>query len=777
MFRPAPGRASFRNRTVQRLSFGLLGGIAVLASVGSVSAQNLPADTVTANDALARWGHSSCTASLPELSDGSISNPGVCFLPPVDPDYRMTFTFSPANDQFMTGINIWANAGNSMSDHELRQLDVEVDYFDPTTNSTETLQLDDVDIGDTIGFNDPRLVSFGGGTGLYRVSEVRIDDLVGLSENGRVVFRELQGVFATRPVSPEIAISSSESGAVADGGTDAQGTELAGAAKTVTFTVSNTGTDVLTFGGPPSVADETNLAGAVAVGPYGASGLAPGESTTFDVTYTPAADGPFGFVMQVPNNDSDEGAYEIAVSGVANEAPSVELASSLLASGGGFLVTATFSEAVVGMEADDFEVGNAVMSGFANPSADVYTIEVTPTDPALPIVVEVRANAVTDADGAPNAASSALSVLFLGTPTPVEIEELEAIIVEETVRDLRNGIRFNQRAVRDARARHAEYLRCRDLERDLQGRAAEEAHEVPEGCSDLVARDVAPVFDAEISATEDGVAGSGSFFSGRASHGGAQRRLVFGELSFHHYDDGDTAAAFDGRVAWERLVRDDVLLGLFVGANATFSDIEDSFSGTRTGYGVNAGAYFVDRITDNLYFDGFVSAGLGGNELDLGNGTLEVDGSYDTTSVQAGLSLAGQYSFQRFELHPEFSVAYGIASVGDADLVFSSAMGGSTETLSVDDVAVGLARFRPEFVFATDMASADITQSELAIAPSLLCETVRAGATRTDCGGGLELNWTVKSSDGLATLSANASREIVGGSTRDQLSVAFERRF
>ncbi|SIT07354.1 hypothetical protein SAMN05421759_1141, partial [Roseivivax lentus] len=49
------------------------------------------------------------------------------------------------------------------------------------------------------------------------------------------------------PPEPEIAVSSSESGALTDGGTDAQGSEPAGMAKSVTYTVTNSGTAALTI--------------------------------------------------------------------------------------------------------------------------------------------------------------------------------------------------------------------------------------------------------------------------------------------------------------------------------------------------------------------------------------------------------------------------------------------------------------------------------------------------------------------------------------------------
>lgn len=766
-----------------RHSLLLLALIALAASVTSAGAQSLPADSVTANDDPPRWGSGSCQATLPELSDGSIANPGICLLGPVDPNYTITFTFSPPNDLFMTGINIWANDGRNMGDNELRQLDVYVDYFDPETGSTETLFLDNVNIGDTLTFNDPKFVSFtgGGGGGLYRVSEVRINELVGRTATQQATFREIQGVFATLPVAPEIEVSSSTNGAVSDGGSDPQGTETAGVLQTITYTIRNTGTDTLTLGAPPSVSNATNISGAVGVTAPSSTSLAPGETTTFEVSYTPDLNGPFSFDLDIGSNDTDESVYDITVTGTANEAPTVTLVAEPAPPAGPFPVTATFSEPVTGFDLSDFVVTNGTASGFANPEPGVYTILVTPTDPGQPISVVVPAAVATDADGVPNSASDPLGFVVVNAPTPVELEAIRDIIEEETVRDLRNRIAFNQRALRDARSRHAQLMRCRNLQDDLDDLDDDpidlEGKPGTDGCAAFRGLSVEPSFDGKITATEKNFGATGSFFTEKNNHDGTRRRLAFGEVSITRFEDGDVTASLDGRVAWERLVGEDVLRGLFIGGNATQSDIDDSFSGDRTGFGLNAGAYFVDQLDDNLFWDGFISVGVGQNNLELNNGTIDVEGDYRTTSLALGVAVSGMRAYERFELHPELSLAYGVTSVGDADLTAVAPGGTSTQTLETDNVSLGTLRFRPEFVFPGEVNRFGITRQSVSIAPSVLCETLRTDTTETDCGGGLELDWTATSDDGRRAFTAGASREVVGGDTRDQLAVRYEHRF
>ena len=155
---------------------------------------------------------------------------------------------------------------------------------------------------------------------------------------------------------PEIAVSSSEIGAVADGGTDSHTGAVPGTSKTVTYTVSNSGSAALTVSAITAT-NLTNISGQVAVSPTTFSvvqndGSNDGEAT-FDVTYTPAANGAYSFQLALTNNDTDESPYDITVSGTASTdttAPtvtSVVPSATTLGSGvTGFSIIVTFSEAM-----------------------------------------------------------------------------------------------------------------------------------------------------------------------------------------------------------------------------------------------------------------------------------------------------------------------------------------------------------------------------------------------------------------------------------------------
>lgn len=127
-------------------------------------------------------------------------------------------------------------------------------------------------------------------------------------------------------ISPEIDISGSIGGAVADGGTLGQGTVDAGAQQTLTLTVSNTGSDVLTLAAAPVISGASNVVVDSVSGPLLTS-VPTGSSTTITILYTAAAaiqtdptvSLPFSFDIELGNNDADEAPYNIEVSGTARD--------------------------------------------------------------------------------------------------------------------------------------------------------------------------------------------------------------------------------------------------------------------------------------------------------------------------------------------------------------------------------------------------------------------------------------------------------------------------
>ncbi|MEM7215941.1 MAG: DUF1573 domain-containing protein, partial [Pseudomonadota bacterium] len=198
-------------------------------------------------------------------------------------------------------------------------------------------------------------------------------------------------VSGTATGDPEIDVSSSLNGAIADGGTDAQGAQIAGAAVTLTYTINNTGTDTLNITGTPTTANLTNITGAVTVTAPTSNAIAPGGSAMFDVTYTPTIAGAFSFDIDIVNDDADENPYDILVSGTATGFPEIDVSSS-----------ASGAVADGGTDAQGAQIAGApvtVTYTINNTGTDTLNITGTPTtangvNVGMPVVTAPTSNAI-----------------------------------------------------------------------------------------------------------------------------------------------------------------------------------------------------------------------------------------------------------------------------------------------------------------------------------------------------------------------------------------------
>lgn len=221
---------------------------------------------------------------------------------------------------------------------------------------------------------------------------------------------------------PEIAISSSEGGAVVDGSTDAQGDQTEGVAKTVTYTITNSGPVPLALvGAAPSIFGANNV-GAPTVGNYSAASVAAnGGTATFTVTYTPVAQGVFGFDLDILSDDVDESPYDVAVSGTATDgiAPNVSIMGvpTLTTGTDAFVATFTFSEDVTDFDdTADIMVTNGSAGAITATSNSVYTARITPNGNGN-VTVTVPAGAAVDGGNNGNTAAAPQTATFNSAPT------------------------------------------------------------------------------------------------------------------------------------------------------------------------------------------------------------------------------------------------------------------------------------------------------------------------------------------------------------------------
>lgn len=91
----------------------------------------------------------------------------------------------------------------------------------------------------------------------------------------------------------------------------------------VTFTVKNTGALVLNVSGISTSGGESWEFAVTA--PALPDVIWPGQEITFDVTFTPGAEGPRGTVLQIVTDDADEPTFDIALAGTGNSPPALQL--------------------------------------------------------------------------------------------------------------------------------------------------------------------------------------------------------------------------------------------------------------------------------------------------------------------------------------------------------------------------------------------------------------------------------------------------------------------
>jgi len=579
---------------------------------------------------------------------------------------------------------------------------------------------------------------------------------------------------------PDISISSLETGAsvvVADGGTDAHGVEPAGTSKVVEYVITNTLGGTLTIDGPITISGLTNVTSATVTTQPSDTSLTAGETTSFFVTYTPTLPGPFSFDIVVPNTDFAENAYDIEVTGSSNVPPSVVLTGPTGPQSGPFTVTATFSEPVTGLTLSEFVVGNGTASSFVMVSPGVYTILVTPTTQGSPVTISLPTGTAVDTDNTPNTASNTLSINS-GSLSEEQTEEVQKIIVTEATRALREELRVNQRANREARERHAAARRCRALqdedELDDATRIELEAECDPDG---IATRNVPLTFGGALQANPDTANLVGTFFSEANSYDGKRRRIFTGGVDLSRFNGGNVSASLTARLAWEQAYSKDTLLGYFIGANASHTKIDGSFAGTRIGYGVTAGAYFVDALGENLYWDGFAAISFGQNDLDIRDTAFSVGSGYDTSSIQLGLALSGYEQYRQFELRPELSATYGYTDIGSVGLDVSTPTSTLRDALAAGRIELGRITFEPEFIIPVEVISGKYDESSFRIAPSVICEYLNSTSSSSDCGGGLRVEWTGTSNDNLNEFSIELNREVIGGTARSSFGLQLESEF
>ena len=97
---------------------------------------------------------------------------------------------------------------------------------------------------------------------------------------------------------------------------------------------------------------------------------------------------------------------------------------------------------------------------------------------------------------------------------------------------------------------------------------------------------------------------------------------------------------------------------------------------------MNAGGYVLRSFNDVSYITGFAALGRNKNQLDVSNGTLQVDSVFDSTTLRLGASAMGVLRMVGIEIWPELSFSYARSRVG-TQAVAAQAYGLTSNNLSL----------------------------------------------------------------------------------------------
>jgi hypothetical protein len=272
----------------------------------------------------------------------------------------------------------------------------------------------------------------------------------------------------------------------------------------------------------------------------------------------------------------------------------------------------------------------------------------------------------------------------------------------------------------------------------------------------------------------------GSFFGQFGSFDGTYRRMTSGDFNLQRDENGNTTGALSGRIAWEYLTSDTAMLGWFVGAEYVQSDLNSTFTGDQTSFGASIGGYFVTELQDRLYLDGNLTVKQNEHDLQLTNGTLELESLYQSTSVLSGLTLTGVTTIdESSELWPTFSINAARTDLGTIGFT-GTAYGLTDSTLSMDGGLVSYAdvSVAPKYRAAMDGQSLANSLLVASVTPKVMCEyTELGGSTTRNCGSGLMLSLLGTTKEGNGTLELELGLDRIGGATRHSVALNADLRY
>jgi Bacterial Ig-like domain len=252
---------------------------------------------------------------------------------------------------------------------------------------------------------------------------------------------------------------------------------------------------------------------------------------------------------------------------------------------------------------------------------------------------------VTATDAAGNASTVTLAVVVLDTDDAVAevfdryADDVVQIVETVEVNHLRSSVTLLFDMTAAARDRFISAPRVRD---GCQGTDDPASMGGRVACSSIATRNHIPFgVHGQILVDANGGFAAGAFFGQTGNYAGTRRKIIEGVYSFIDDGAGITTIDMTGRIAWEHVIADRVMLGYFIGGSFAQTDINARLTGGANKISLSMGTYFVAELQPDLYLDGCLSIAASRNMLALRNADIQLDGAYEAQSLLMGWALSG----------------------------------------------------------------------------------------------------------------------------------------
>ena len=197
----------------------------------------------------------------------------------------------------------------------------------------------------------------------------------------------LSGVVAIQ----EIAVSQNAAD-IASGGSKDFGNVSVGSGSNLVFQISNTGGADLTFTNVPKIVVSGPDAAMFSVISQPASPVVPGGNSSFTVRFLPTSGGTKSATLTLPNNDTDEGSFQISLTGtappaeIAIEQSAVDISDGGLKDFGGVVVasTADLTFAIKNTGGVNLVLSGATKVTVSGTDAALFSVVSQPASPVAP---------------------------------------------------------------------------------------------------------------------------------------------------------------------------------------------------------------------------------------------------------------------------------------------------------------------------------------------------------------------------------------------------------